>query len=81
MGLKWLKIVKNAQMGVIGLAEVKHSHLTLAGENDQLYHPGIHAYAMGEGGIRMEPQRGGRERCINTVDDSGAHFLYVQCRI
>ena len=26
MGLKWLKIVKNAQMGVIGLAEVKHSH-------------------------------------------------------
>jgi len=26
----------------------------------------IHAYAMGEGGIRMEPQRGGRERCINT---------------
>ena len=40
MGLKWLKIVKNAQMGVIGLAEVKHSHLTLAGENDQLYHPG-----------------------------------------
>ena len=33
MGLKWLKIVKNAQMGVIGLAEVKHSHLTLTGEN------------------------------------------------
>ena len=27
---------------------------------------GIHAYAMGEGGMRMEPQRGGRERCINT---------------
>jgi len=27
---------------------------------------GIHAYAMGEGRIRREPQRGGRERCINT---------------
>ena len=26
---------------------------------------GIHAHAMGEGGTRMEPQRGGRERCIN----------------
>jgi hypothetical protein len=26
---------------------------------------GIHAYAMGEGGIRREPQRGGRKRCIN----------------
>jgi hypothetical protein len=26
---------------------------------------GIHAYAMGEGKIRREPQRGGRERCIN----------------
>jgi hypothetical protein len=23
---------------------------------------GIHAYAMGEGGIRLEPHRGGRER-------------------
>jgi hypothetical protein len=29
---------------------------------------GIHAYAMGmgEGRTRREPQRGGRERCINT---------------
>jgi hypothetical protein len=26
---------------------------------------GMHACAMGEGGTRMEPQRGGRERCIN----------------
>ena len=26
---------------------------------------GIHAYAMGEGRIRREPQRGDRERCIN----------------
>ena len=35
---------------------------------------GIHAYAMGEGGIRMEPQRGGRERCINTKTDP---FTYL----
>ena len=28
---------------------------------------GIHAYAMGEGRIRREPQRGGRERCINRL--------------
>jgi hypothetical protein len=27
---------------------------------------GIHAYAMGEGRIRREPQRGDRERCINN---------------
>jgi hypothetical protein len=27
---------------------------------------GIHAYAMGEGRTRREPQCGGRERCINT---------------
>ena len=27
---------------------------------------GIHACAMGEGRTRREPQRGGRERCINT---------------
>ena len=26
---------------------------------------GIYAYAMGEGRTRREPQRGGRERCIN----------------
>jgi hypothetical protein len=35
----------------------------------------IHAYAIGEGGIRMEPQRGGRERCINRPLE--AHFPYL----
>jgi hypothetical protein len=28
---------------------------------------GTHAYAMGEGRIRRDPQRGGRERCINKA--------------
>jgi hypothetical protein len=35
---------------------------------------GIHAYAMGEGRIRREPQRGGRERCINR--HPGGRYLY-----
>ena len=33
---------------------------------------GIHACAMGEGGTRMEPQRGGRERCINNLGMCGS---------
>jgi hypothetical protein len=32
---------------------------------------GIYAYAMGEGRIRREPQRGGRERCINNEVTDG----------
>jgi hypothetical protein len=35
------------------------------GQGGAILRMGIHAYAMGEGRIRREPQRGGRERCIN----------------
>jgi hypothetical protein len=41
---------------------------------------GIHAYAMGEGGIRREPQRGGRERCINMCEISSASTALVISR-
>jgi hypothetical protein len=33
---------------------------------------GTHSHAMGKGRIRREPQRGGRERCINTKKPRGA---------
>jgi hypothetical protein len=39
---------------------------------------GTHAYAMGEGGMRMEPQRGGRERCIISTRGFGARRLEIK---
>jgi hypothetical protein len=42
------------------------------GQGGAILRMGIHAYAMGEGRIRREPQRGGRERYINTFCTAGA---------
>jgi hypothetical protein len=42
---------------------------------------GIHAYAMAEGRVPREPQRGGRERCINTMQNLKAVAMGVVAAI